>query len=351
MIWNGTLPMTRCRSSGNGTRSASPSTTSMRGFRAKRRRSPPASPGSSSIATTRSAASASGAVSRPVPAPISTTRSDRAIPAAATTSAARRELRRRCCPSASRARWPRPRAATERHCAGSHRRECTTRLPAPAGLWSLRSLGRGRRAGRSGGRPRRGSGAGGRRRGSRRAPPGSPSSASATPSPASISRFPAYAGCRTAAYGPARTTSWSCATWMSRRKNRPSATIAHARSPIPAHMIAMPISVGAQPVIGNSSPGSCTAASRPSPIPAVTLPTSIYFVFRSSSRRSPVRKSVTSRSVRPATAARRPRLRLSSRALAQRHRPLDEHGPRERHGEESACRVVSLDEELHRPSV
>ncbi len=119
----------------NGTRGRvtavpSPQTTSTFGQRPRRAS---ASLGSSSIATTRRAARESSAVSRPVPAPTSRTRSDPTMPADATSSAASVADRRKCWLRGGdgRARDAR-RPATEERGRGAHRPDASGRVRAVA---------------------------------------------------------------------------------------------------------------------------------------------------------------------------------------------------------------------------
>ena len=123
VIPNGMFPNARNGARGSRTSRASPSKMVTSGRSPNRARRRAASRGSSSTAITRPAREARASVSRPVPAPISSTRSVDEMPARSTSSAARRLDLRKCCPfgrtgerRVERAR----RASTEDHHVGVH---------------------------------------------------------------------------------------------------------------------------------------------------------------------------------------------------------------------------------------
>ena len=99
---NGTLATTRNGWRGSAIRSASPSITLTPSCAANRRRSCSANAESSSTARTAPARLASSDVRRPVPAPISTTRSSDRTPASSTSCLASARLARRFWPCARR---------------------------------------------------------------------------------------------------------------------------------------------------------------------------------------------------------------------------------------------------------
>ena len=113
--WNGTLETARNGTRGSGCANASPSTTSTDDSGPKRSRSRTASKGSISCAITYPARRPSTFVIAPSPAPISSTRSRREIPASVVSSSATLLSRRKCCERAVARAGRARRTATENH--------------------------------------------------------------------------------------------------------------------------------------------------------------------------------------------------------------------------------------------